>query len=301
MGRIGSVSVFVGVMLGCSVTDGAEAPTERALWAGSARPAHRIEYPAETMRQLDPPDCSPSGANRVFSYVSNPTYAIHKASDSVGVGLVICPGGGYRDVWLDREGHDLGIWLAARGVTSLVLKYRTNSGPSDDERKYTWEQYLPAAEEDARRGIRLLRKRAAELELEPDRIGICGFSAGGHLALRVAMYEESSPNASNVGGSADFAGLFYPWLRDDDSKHISVNAHKFPPMFVMNARNDQATPASKCVAFYSQLLAAGSDAELHVYGKGSHGFDLGDGRGHSAALWKVSFLAWLRDADLISR
>lgn len=293
------IFTFLALFALVSAASGVELPPEQSLWAGT-KPKQVIEYDAESMRTVEPPASSPSRSNRVFSCVSKPTYTIHKADQSNGVGLVICPGGGYRDVWLDREGHDLGIWLAKRGVTSLVLKYRTNSGPSDEERKYTWDEYLPAAEADARRGIRVLRQQAKALQLDPTKIGICGFSAGGHLALIAGLYEDKSPNESDVRGTADFAGLLYPWLRDDYSEHISQNAAKFPPVFIMNARDDRATPADKCVKFYSQLLDAGANAELHIFSKGSHGFDLGDGRGDSAAMWKDSFLAWMRDSGLIA-
>ena len=121
-----------------------------------------------------------SGLNRVFSSVAEPTYSIHAAAkaDANGVGLVICPGGGYRDVWLDREGHDLALWLKTKGITSLVLKYRTDNGEGKLDRNYPWEVYLPAVFADARQAIRILRSQSAELNLDPNKIGICGFWPG---------------------------------------------------------------------------------------------------------------------------
>ncbi len=279
------------------VSRGADLPPERLLWA-DGEPERQITYEEkEGVRSPPPPAGSPSGSNRVFSYVSKPTYSIHRAPESVanGVGLVICPGGAYVDVWLDREGHDLAIWLKDRGVTSLVLKYRTNAG-NGDKRKYTWGDYLPAVEADARQAIRVLRRQAPSLDVDPARIGICGFSAGGHLALSVSLFPEREGGAKDVSGAPDFAGLFYPWLRDDYASHIEKSAASIPPLFIMNSREDRATPAPRCVEFYSQLLEAGVRCELHVFEKGGHGFDLGDGRGASTALWKTSFVAWLEDA-----
>jgi len=136
------------------------------------------------------PGC-PSGLNRVFSSVSSPTYSIHRPKKPNGVGLVICPGGGFRDVWLDREGHDLAIWLKDHNVTSLVLKYRTRVSDGNDWTP-PWQEYQRAVQADGRQAIRILRTRASDLGLQPNKIGICGFSAGGHLAISCALRTSSS-------------------------------------------------------------------------------------------------------------
>lgn len=294
----------------CAIGAGALAaevglPEEQPLWQRQpAEPLIRYDV-AEQVRSPEPAPGSPSGSNRVFSYVSEATYSIHRPDRPNGVGLVICPGGGYRDVWLDREGHDLAIWLKQHGVTSLVLKYRTNSGPDDDQRAFSWKQYLPAVEADARQAIRILREQAAELGLQTNKVGISGFSAGGNLALISALNAEPKQEARHTSGMPDFAGLFYPWFRED--YHSQIESRSAPesatrgicPMFIMNARDDRATPATACVDFYAALLKAGVNAELHVFSKGSHGFDLGTGRGESAAIWPTSFVAWLRDVKII--
>ena len=297
------IAIAIAMFFAVSV-QAADLPPESPLWATTpARHAIRYDRP-EQVRAPDPPPGSPSGQNRVFSYISTPTYSIHRPDKPNGVGLVICPGGGYRDVWLDREGHDLAIWLKAHGVTSLVLKYRTNSG-DDNTQTYSWADYLPAVQADARQAIRILRRDAVKFGLQPNKIGICGFSAGGNLALISALdLEAERPNAE-LSGMPDFAGLFYPWFREDYSQIVNSRmasestAGEICPMFLMNASDDRATPASKCVDFYALLLEAGVKAELHVFGKGSHGFDLGTGRGESAATWPISFVAWLRDSQLI--
>jgi acetyl esterase/lipase len=236
----------------------------------------------------------------VFSYVATPTYAIHQApaASANGVGLVICPGGGYRDVWLDREGNDLAIWLKSRGITSLVLKYRTDDGRKGVDRDFPWDVYLPAVFADGRQAIRVLRSQAAALNLDPQKIGICGFSAGGNLAFNAVFRPEPNPDAQAVSSEPDFAGLFYPWLRDDVGAMVA-GAKRIPPLFIINAADDQMTPVGQCVDFYQVLLKANARAELHIFSKGNHGFDLGEGRGESAPLWKESFLAWLKDSKLV--
>ena len=279
-------------------------PPELPLWEKPpVDPPIRTDV-QEQVRFVEPQPGSPSGSNRVFSSISLPTYSIHSPPHPNGVGLVICPGGGFRDVWLDREGHDLAILLKEHNVTSLVLKYRTFAA-SDKGPANTWSNVLRAAEEDARQAVRVLRKRASALQMDPGRIGICGFSAGGQLALKCALYAEPRPPEGEVTAVPDFAGLFYPGIPDDVTQVMANRPASGPaaaglsPFFIINACDDKLTPAGKCVDFYRMLLTAGVKAELHVFGKGSHGFDLGTGRGESVAIWPASFVAWLRDSNVI--
>ena len=281
----------------------AEMPPEMPLWEGGP-PAHAFELDAkEQVRSLEAQPGSPSGLNRVYSSVSMPTYSIHRPANPNGVGLVICPGGGFLDVWIDVNGHDLAIWLEDYNVTSLVLKYRTR--PNHLSSPDAWQSYQRSVQSDGRRAIRILRKQADDLNLQSNKIGICGFSAGGHLAISCALFGEPKSTETTTSGMADFAGLFYPGIPDGASQVIESRsapqsaAPGICPMFIVNARDDDVTPVNKCVEFYAQLLRAGVNAELHVFNKGSHGFNMGQGRGYSTALWPMSFAAWLRDAGII--
>ena len=299
-----NLAVFATTLSFGTTLPAVELPPEAPLWEKGSPELAAQRDAKEEVRSLEPQAGSPSGFNRVFSSVSSPTYSIHRPQNPNGVGLVICPGGGFRDVWLEREGHDLAIWLKDHNVTSLVLKYRTFVA-SDKGPPNTWANTLRAAEEDARQAVRVLRKRAAALQLDPSKIGICGFSAGGQLALKCALYAEPKPPEGEVSGMPDFAGLFYPGIPDDVSQVLTnrtasgATAAGICPFFIVNARDDTLTPADKCVAFYALLLKAGVNAELHVFSKGSHGFDLGTGRGMSVAIWPTSFAAWLRDCSII--
>jgi len=278
----------------------ADLPPESPLWE---KPTVRQDV-KEQVRSVKARPGSQSGLNRAFSFVSSPTYSIHRPKKPNGVGLVICPGGGFRDVWLDREGHDLAIWLKDHNVTSLVLKYRTRLDNGSISAN-GFQKYLRAVQADGRQAVRILRKGASDLGLKPDKIGICGFSAGGHLALCCSVYPEPKLPGAKVSGMPDFAGLFYPGVPDDVSQAIARRTAPesatpgICPIFIINARDDRLTPADKCVDFYSMLLKAGVNAELHVFSKGSHGFDLGTGRGKSMAIWPSSFVAWLSDSNII--
>ncbi|MHC4119953.1 MAG: alpha/beta hydrolase [Planctomycetota bacterium] len=281
-----------------------ELPPELPLWDKPPQDFVIRTDVKEQVRSNKPRPESPSASNRVFSSVSSPTYSIHRPQNPNGVGLVICPGGGFREVWIDREGHDLAIWLKQHNVTSLVLKYRTRL-TGDKSLANTWQNYQRAVQADGREAIRILRQKAPELGLKPDRIGICGFSAGGHLAINCALNADPNLSEGQLSRMPDFAGLFYPGIPEGIGKVIESrtspesSAPDICPLFIINARVDRLTPADRCVDFYGMLLKAGVEAELHVFSKGSHGFDLGSGRGKSAAIWPRSFVAWLSDSNII--
>ena len=294
--------VGAGILLGTWLR-AADLPPELPLWEKPPVGTPTQTNVQEQVRSLKPHAGSLSGLNRVFSVVSLPTYSIHRSEKPNGVGLVICPGGGFRDIWIDREGHDLAIWLEGHGITSLVLKYRTR--PEDLGAPNAWPDYQRAVRADGWEAIRLLRRRATELGLQPNRIGICGFSAGGYLAISCALYPETKPTELDVSGRPDFTVLIYPGIPDGIDQLIEARISPdstspgICPMFMVNARVDSLTPVDKCLEFYSRLLQVGVNAELHVFAKGSHGFDLGTGRGESLALWPMSFDAWLRDCGMV--
>jgi len=287
------MSLLVAALALASPLLGAELPPELPLWD---KPPRKTGV-KEKVRTYKTPG-SPTGMNRAFSSVSMPTYTIHRPAKPNGVGLVICPGGGFRDIWIDREGHDLAIWMKKYGVTSLVLKYRTR--PADLGKPNAWANYQRAVRTDARQAIRILRTGASKLGLKTNKIGICGFSAGGHLALNTALHAEPKLAKNEISGMPNFAGLFYPGIPKDAAETLAGRtASDICPMFIINARVDRLTPAEKCVDFYAKLLKTGVNAELHVFSKGAHGFGMGAGPGKSKALWTASFIAWLSDSGMI--
>ncbi len=265
----------------------ADLPREIPLWDDAPQ-----EYDVKEKLRSHKAPKSPSGLNRAYSSVSLPTYSVHEPEEPNGIGLVICPGGGFQDIWIDREGHDLAIRLREHGITSLVLKYRTRS--ADLGKPNARKNYQEAVRGDARQAIRILRKKAGELGLKTNQIGICGFSAGGHLAISTALAPEPSAAKTDISGQPDFAGLFYPGIPNEVTKWIE-NRGDICPMFIINARVDKLTPVEKCIDLYACLLKAGANAELHVFSKGGHGFGLGEGRGKTTALWPESFAVWLSE------
>lgn len=276
---------------------------EQILWKNGI-PNNPVRYKEEKVRNENLRAGSPSQMNRVFSCVSIPTYIIHKPEKgkSNGVAMVICPGGGFRDVWLDREGNDFGLWLVDQGITSLVLKYRTYNKDIEGF-KLSINDYFPHVYSDAKQAIFILRSNAKELGIDEKKIGIVGFSAGGSLAMRIILGvdEQYLPSYAKFGSTntkADFAGLFYPGL-DPSMIDLAGRMTSLPPVFIMNGAEDTTTPPVNCLELYKKLISKHFSAEMHIYGKGSHGFDSGIGRGNAVSTWRDSFIAWLNDCRFI--
>jgi acetyl esterase/lipase len=274
-------------------------PEEKLLWPDGIKDNPVTYKQQNVMRSYNHghPD-APLGTCRVYSNVSTPTYYLYKPEPdkNTGVGMVVLPGGAYKDIWLDTEGHDIGLFFKELGITSLVLKYRTNSPGEDGKKPMSKDEYLPAAIADAKEGIRILRSRAKQLKIDPNKIGAGGFSAGGHLALSVSL----NLDEKNKQSHPNFAFLIYPWIEAHFEKQVSVTKN-LPPMFIVNGQQDTVTPADVCAQFYYTLCKNNVPAELHIYRKGEHGFTLGLGKGHSTVQWTSSFIAWLKDIDMIHK
>jgi acetyl esterase/lipase len=281
----------------------AQLAQEQPLWSNGI-PNNPVRYKEEKLRTYDYLTSSLSQMNRVYSCISVPTYIIHKAekSKNTGVALVICPGGGFRDVWFDREGNDLGLWLARKGITSLVLKYRTFNS---DEEGFTLKRNVYDSEvyTDAKQAIYILRSNARELNIDENKIGIAGFSAGGSLSLITVleMHEKELPayaDFNKINTKPDFAGLFYPGL-NPGLINLAGSKDTMPPVFMINGGQDNVTPAGNCIELFKVLTSRHFNVELHIYAIGQHGFDSGEGRGYGISTWRDTFIAWLKDTGFI--
>jgi acetyl esterase/lipase len=222
-----------------------------------------------------------------------PTLTIYPAPEgsNTSTAMVVFPGGGYRNLAVNHEGRDIAAWLNARGITALVLHYRL--GP-----RYRHPSML----QDAQRALRLARSKAGELGYRKDRIGVWGFSAGGHLAATISThFDGGKPGSSDTiereGCRPDFAVLAYPVISfrpevahsgsrrnllgsDPDpalvtslSNETQVTAET-PPTFLFHTGNDPGVPVENSLLYYSALRKHGVAAELHVYEDGRHGVGL---------------------------
>ncbi len=246
---------------------------------------------SEIRNQRGPNDGSVSNVNRPTLTIYHPTFAKNSGS-----GIVVCPGGGYGNVVVDKEGHDVARWLASQGVTAGVLKYRCGGGSNQH----------PIPMLDARQAVNLFRSRAKDWHVATDQIGIIGFSAGGHLAATIATDAESAIN---------FAALIYPVISMADgvthagskrnligesptdslvhemSRDEQVSASTCPT-FLVHASDDKAVPIENSLRFYEACRAANVSAEIHLYPDGGHGFGMYRGRRVSEQ-WPNEFKSWM--------
>jgi acetyl esterase/lipase len=233
---------------------------------------------------------------------------------AVRTAVIVCPGGGYQHLAIEKEGSDVARWLNSIGVTAFVLKYRL--GP-----KY----HHPAELMDAQRAIRTVRAKAAEYRVEADRIGIMGFSAGGHLASTAGTHFDGG-NASaadttdRVSSRPDFLILGYPVvsftsnvhrgsmrmllgdqpdpkLVENLSNELQVTAQT-PPTFLFHTTADQTVPVENSVLFYMALRKAGVPAEMHIYEQGPHGVGLAP-TDEALSSWPARLSEWLRVRGLL--
>lgn len=236
--------------------------------------------------------------------ITRPTLTVYrpeKAKDT-GAAVVIAPGGGYNILAWDLEGVEVASWLNSIGVTGIVLKYRVPRAA--DEPK---DAPPPRPLKDAQRALSLVRSKAAEWGIDPHRIGMLGFSAGGNLTARTAMgFESRSYEPIDAVDEAscrpDFAVLVYPAYleKDGDLRPEYKVTRESPPMFFAHAGDDRVRPQNS-IALYNALHAAGvPGSELHIYSSGGHGFGLRPSE-HPASTWPDRAAAWMRKQGLLDR
>lgn len=213
---------------------------------------------------------------------------------ATGAAIVVCPGGGHRNLAMEHEGYAVGKWFSDHGVAAFILEYRLAKAEGSP---YTVERESLM---DAQRAVRTVRSRAKEWGINPAAVGIMGFSAGGEVAFLTATRFENPVVGSHDAVDAlscrpDFQGLFYPGLpREQPALTLQT-----PPAFLCGASNDQFGLTSGMVQLYTNLSAAGVWAELHIYSTGGHGFGIRD-EDKSVYSWMPLFMTWMRTGGFLS-
>ena len=280
----------------------AAAPEPVPLWPDRA-PGETTTLPPEG-DTTKPTDNLIAGRPLVrLGHVSNPTLTFYPAdpAKNTGATVLVFPGGGYNILALDLEGTEVCAWLNSIGVNAALIKYRVP--------RRTEVPYQTPPLQDAQRAIGLVRQRAGELHLDPQRIGVLGFSAGGHLAANLSNnYTErvypAVDAADQVSCRPDFCILIYPaylTVKDQDNApapELSVSAAKTPPTFIVVAEDDRSW-AEVGLFYYVALKRANVPAELHAYPNGGHGFGLRPTASLSST-WPDRAADWMRAAGWLT-
>jgi acetyl esterase/lipase len=299
--RIPTASFGLALILGHATLCMADSTrTTLDVWPGKA-PGEVGSIGEETAKTATQPD----GTKVITSLtnVSKPTLLVCRpdAAKNTGVAVLVFPGGGYNNLAWDHEGEQVARWLNSIGVTAAVLKYRV------PRREGTPKETPPVqALMDAQRAISMVRSKAAEWSVDPKRIGVLGFSAGGHLAAWSATnFDKRAYDKIDATDDAncrpDFAVMIYPGgvvTREtaELTPEIRVTPQT-PPSFLAQAHDDRVN-AENSVAMYLALKRAGVPAELHIYASGGHGFGM-RATGKPAATWPQRCEEWLRDSGVL--
>jgi acetyl esterase/lipase len=262
-----------------------------AIWP-EGMPAGRADKGPETESQNPRPG---QVSVTITGNVSNPTLTLYPApkDKATGAAVMVCPGGGYNILASNLEGTEICEWLNDIGVTAIVLKYRV---PTPKENRYE------APLQDAQRGLGLIRSQAKELGLDPSRIGIIGFSAGGHLSANLCAHNGERSYASIDAADAvscrpDFAMLIYPayLLRAGQDAALApeiVVSHETPPTFVTMTMDDPIN-VMNALTYGAALAKARVPSEVHVFPTGGHGYGLRPSK-NEVWHWPVLATAWMR-------
>lgn len=231
-----------------------------------------------------------SGLNRVYSYVSEPTYMLFPANskNNKHIGVVIFPGGGLKNIWLDKEGTDIALWLSEQGITCMVVKYRTNAKDADDKLVIDFDAYKGAIYQDARTSMQIMKGLSDSLLIDKNRIGMMGFSAGGWLTeCMVYKYYQGDYEWNPKFVAFIYYGNNLSLIKKIDDKE------KLPPFFMAIAENDNKLPYAKVLPYLKMVSADVKNSELHIYPDGGHGFGLAYDETSAVSKWKVEFVKWL--------
>jgi acetyl esterase/lipase len=276
--------------LSCSVAPSiAQVPEAAYLWPQGA-PGSEGKTAPETIRINE-------DGEHIISSIHRPSILPYLPAKDVATGaaVLVIPGGGHRELWMDHEGYNVAAWLSHHGVAAFVLKYRLAREPGST---YTVED---TELNDTQRALRLIRRRAIEWGVDPNRLGVLGFSAGGELAaLASTRFDAGSPGVADPidreSSRPAFQALLYPAIPRDMKLTKDT-----PPAFLACGEADRQDIAEGVPELYLALRKADVSTELHIYAKTGHGFGLRTNNHGPSADWISSFHTWLDAEGLLKR
>lgn len=286
------------------------------IWPGAAPGSENLSLKEEVVERSKEPA---KIKDRYAWKIIDPSLTVYLPEKPNGAGILVFPGGGYQRVVLDKEGDELAPWLKSLGVTFFILRYRLPG-----------EGHLSGADtplQDAQRAIRLIRKNAPAWGLDPKRLGVMGFSAGGHLAsgLGVKYNQElyrPIDDIDAVNARPDFLILGYPVVamrdqyvhmgsrtqllgRQPTQEQIDAYSNELlitkdtPQTFIMHASDDSSVPVENSINFYLGLRRARVSVEMHLFKDGGHGYSIRSTYGKTCEQWPVLCGQWLKSIGII--
>lgn len=280
--------------------------TQVPIWPGAVPDAKPVKGPEVDKIARDQPV-----AGKPWVYVGNvskPTITVYSPKgNNTGAAVVVFPGGGYQILAMDLEGTEVCDWLTSRGITGVLLKYRVpgegsypKSGPYPKS---------PMALEDAQRAMSLVRFNAAKWHIDPHKIGVLGFSAGGHLAAAMSTHFKKRlyravDAADKESCRPDFAVVIYPGHLAIGDKYFGLNpdiqvTRQTPPTFLLQAEDDPVDTVDNSLVYFAALKKAGVPVEMHLYAQGGHAFGLRRTK-YPVTEWPQLVEKWLRTIGMIS-
>jgi len=282
--------------------------TQLPIWPGAVPDAQPVEGPEVFGTVVDAGGNQRLVGGKPWVYVdrvSQPTMTVYSPQGrNTGAAVVVFPGGGYNILAIDLEGTEVCDWLTSKGVTCVLLKYRVpcvKVGPYRD---------CPTALEDAQRTVGLVRFQAVQWHIDPRKIGVLGFSAGGHMVAAMSTHFEKRlytpvDAADKESCRPDFAVALYPGHLAIPEKDFALNpdiqvTSRTPPTFLLQAEDDPVDPVENSLVYYSALRKAGVPAEMHLYVKGGHAFGLRPTE-LPITRWPQLVETWLAAVGMISK
>lgn len=303
-------SFLLTVFLATVLTQTARSQEVLNLWPNGAIPNAIAGVPIT--EKADP---GTDGILRI-SDVAVPTLTAYlpPKDKATGAAVMVCPGGGYTILASGHEGVDIARWLNEMGVTAFVLKYRL-----PDAKSMTNQHEVPLR--DATQGMILIRQNAARYGLDPNRIGVMGFSAGGHLASTLSTHYHRGEQATEQA-KPNFAILMYPVITFGEKAHTGSRdkllgklntspdmityysnelqvTNQTPPTFLVHSEDDKAVPVENSINYYLACRQHGVPVEMHLYPTGGHGYALRTAKFGSLSTWPESCRAWLKSLGVV--
>jgi len=285
--------------------------TQIPLWPGKVPDAVPNPKPETSETSKSPHEFIAGKPVTAIYNVSIPTMTVYSPKGkNTGAAVIVFPGGGYEILAIDLEGTEVCDWLTSRGITCILLKYRV---PAPDRGKPNWDVYpkAPIAWQDAQRTLGLVRHRAAEWHIDPHKIGVLGFSAGGHLVTVASVHFDKRlyapvDAADKESCRPDFAIAIYPGhlsfgpdklhLNPDIRDHLTSRT---PPTFILQNEDDYVDGVNQSLAYYIALKNAKVPVEMHLYAQGGHAFGLRPTK-LPATQWPKLVETWLNTIGMIS-